>query len=138
MTKTKMMTFKGTKQELVEILNGLYATGEMKGKEFALATSKNIATIKAALEDVDSLAKPSDDFIAFAEQVREVKDDKEKIKELEAQNPELVEGRKAQLAAVQEMLAEEIELELHPFTSEILPEEITAHQIGMITKLLID
>ena len=44
--KITTMKFKGTKHELVEILNGLYSTAELAGKEFAIASSKNISTIK--------------------------------------------------------------------------------------------
>jgi|21_taG_2_1085346.scaffolds.fasta_scaffold40109_2 hypothetical protein len=144
-TKTKttvtQMKFKGTKNELVEILNGLYSTGELSGKEFAIISSKNINIIKAELEDIEELAKPSEAFLKLAEKVKAIQQDEDsqkKIDALEAEEPELVEARKAQLAAVQEMLLDETELELIGISTSILPEEIKSHQVGLLTKLLID
>lgn len=141
MTKTKKVKFNGPKQDLVELLNGLYACGELTGKTFAIMSSKNITKIKALLEDVEELAKPSEGFIALAEKVKEVQKDDDaqtKIDALEKTEPELVEARKAQIAAVTSMLSETVEIELEGITTSDLPEEIKAHQLSLLTKILID
>ena len=139
--KITTMKFKGTKHELVEILNGLYSTAELAGKEFAIASSKNISTIKEALKDIEEIAKPSQGFIDLAEKVKAIgkeEGSENLIQELEAENPELVQARKTQLEVVTEMLNEEMELTLVGITSDMLPEEIKSHQVSLLTKILID
>lgn len=139
--KTTTMKFNGTKHELVEILNGLYSTGELAGKEFAIASSKNITIIKEALKDIEEIAKPSADFIELAEKVKAIgteEDSKVQVDALEAENPELVQARKSQLEAVTAMLDEDVEVNLVGITSAMLPEEIKSHQVSLLTKILID
>ena len=140
-TEVTNTVFKGSKHELVEILNGLYSTGELNGKEFAILSSKNIVVIKKALEDVEEVAKPSEDFLKLAEKVKTVQgleDSEDKIKELEDAEPELIEARKAQLEAVNAMLDEEIEITLVGIPTNILPEDVKSHQVTLLTKILID
>lgn len=140
MTKieSKMVTFKGAKNELVEVLNGLYSTAELKGKEFALVSSKNIQLIKTFLQDVEDLAKPSPEFITFAEKVKTLNGDKEAIDKAEAEEPELVKARQEQLDVVNQMLAEEAEIKLFALTTDMLPEDIVSHQVTLLNKILID
>ena len=141
MTQTTKMKFKGTKQELVEVLNGLYSTGELSGKAFAVAASKNIYTIKTILDDIEEIAKPSEDFMKLSEKVQAVQnqqDSKIQIEALEAKEPEVVAARKTQLEAVNEMLSEEVEVELEGITTAMLPEEIKSHQVSLLTKVIID
>mgnify|MGYP003111241567 CR=1 FL=1 len=140
MTKieSKMVTFKGPKNELVEVLNGLYSTAELKGKKFALVSSKNIQLIKTFLQDVEELAKPSPEFITFAETVKALNGDKAAIDAAEAKEPELVKARQEQLDVVNQMLAEEAEIKLFALTTEMLPEDIVSHQITLLNKILID
>jgi len=131
--------FKGPKKDLVEVLNGLYSTADLSGKSFALTSSRNIIAIKFALEDIELLAVPSKEFLELSEKVKATQgkeDAEELVKALEAEKPELVEARKAQLDAVNSMLEEEIEIDLFPFSEEILPEDIKSHQITLLNVLI--
>ena len=137
--QTKMVKFNGPKKDLVEILNGLYATSDLSGKTFALACSRNIVIIKELLADVEALAVPSKDFLELSEKVKQVQTDEnsaEKIKALEEEVPEVVEARKAQLEAVNEMLAEDVSIDLHSISEEALPEDIKSHQITLLNILI--
>ena len=67
-----MKTINGTKGELVNIINGLFAVQNLKGKEFSLTVSKNIAILKKELKDLEDAGKPSDEFLKLAEQVNEI------------------------------------------------------------------
>lgn len=135
----KMVKFSGPKNELVNILNGLYSCADLSGKEFALSCSKNIVVIKEALEDIEKLALPSKEFLELSEKVKAVQSDEDaadKIKALEEEVPEIVEARKAQLDAVTSMLEEELSLDLHGISESALPEDIKAHQITLLGILI--
>ena len=58
-----MTTIKATKGELVNLINGLFAVQEIKGKDFSLAISKNIDSIKTNLQTLEEAATPSKEFI---------------------------------------------------------------------------
>ena len=60
---------------------------------------------------------------------------KEKIQQIEKDNQELVDARRAQMDALTEKMKEEIEIELNVISEELLPEEITAKQINQIIKI---
>ena len=132
---------KATKGELVTIINGLFGVQELKGKKFSLVVSKNIATLKEALIDLENAGKPSEEFLAIAQEVNEIankneENAKEQIDKLEEENKELVEARRAQMAKVEEMMKEEIEIELNIISEDLLPEDISAQQINKIIKII--
>jgi dGTP triphosphohydrolase len=134
-------TLKTTKEELVTLINGLFQVQTIKGKEFSLAVSKNIATLKETLTNVEEAGTPSEAFMKLASTVNEIAnknedDAKEKIDELEKQNQELVDARRAQMEEVTELLKEEVEIELETLSEDILPEDITAQQINGIIKII--
>jgi|TARA_R110002020_G_scaffold147506_3_gene322896 hypothetical protein len=136
-----MKTINATKQELVDLINGLFQVQELKGKDFSLLVSKNIHILQKNLEEVQKAGTPSEEFLTLAQQVNEIananaEDSQEKIDKLEKENKELVEGRKSQMAEVSEMLKEEVEVELHILPEAFLPEEVTAKQINNIIKIL--
>ena len=136
-----METIKMTKNEAAALYNGLVETKSLKNKTFALKAAKNMKVIKDALQDIEDLGKPSDEFIELSIQVQKIiKEDPEngklKIEELEKNNSELVEKRKAQMELVSERLLEDIELDLNVFSEDILPEEITTEQINNIIKII--
>ena len=56
--------------------------------------------------------------------------------EIEEEVPEVVEARKAQLEAVNEMLAEDVSIDLHSISEEALPEDIKSHQITLLNILI--
>tara|TARA_R110002020_G_scaffold334_2_gene1724 strand:+ start:1298 stop:1711 length:414 start_codon:yes stop_codon:yes gene_type:complete len=136
-----MKTIKMTKNEAAALYNGLIETKNLKSKKFALNAAKNMKTIKDALQDIEDLGKPSEEFIKLSVQVQQIiKDDpengKEKIEKLEEDNIELVEQRKSQMDLVHARLLEEVELELNVFSEEVLPEEITADQVNNLIKII--
>ena len=137
-----MKTIKGTKQDLVDIFNGLFLVQELPGKKFSLVVSKNIATIQEALKDVEEAGKPSKEFMVIAEQVNKIasslpeEDAKKQIDELEKENEELIEARREQMSKVEEMMSDSIEVKLQIISEEVLPETITAQQINKIIKII--
>ena len=127
-----------TKGELVNMINGLFAVQELKGKEFSLLVSKNIAILKEALKDLEDAGKPSDEFMKLAEQVNEIankneEDAKEQIDKLEKENQELVDVRRTQMDGLTEVMKEELEIDLYVIDEAIIPEDVTAQQL---TKLI--
>ena len=84
-----MKTITGTKGDLVTIINGLFGVQALKGKKFSLVVSKNIALLKKELQALEDAGKPSDEFMAIAEQVNTIanenaEDAKEQIEKLKA------------------------------------------------------
>lgn len=136
-----MKTINATKQEFVDLINGLFQVQELKGKEFSLLVSKNINVLQKNLKDIQKAGTPSEKFLELAQQVNTIananaEDSQEKIDKLESENKELVESRKTQMAKVSEMLKEELELELHALPESVLPEDVTAKQINNIINII--
>tara|TARA_R100000152_G_C6679534_1_gene113756 strand:+ start:253 stop:666 length:414 start_codon:yes stop_codon:yes gene_type:complete len=136
-----MKKINATKQEFVDLINGLFQVQELKGKEFSLLVSKNINILQKNLKDIQEAGTPSEAFLELAQQVNQiansnVADSQEQIDKLEEENKELVEGRKEQMAKVSEMLKKDMELELHILPEDVLPEEVTAKQINSIINII--
>ena len=136
-----MKTINATKQEFVDLINGLFQVQELKGKEFSLLVSKNINILQKNLKDIQEAVTPSEKFLELAQQVNAIananaEDSQEKIDKLESENKELVESRKNQMAKVSEMLKKDIELELHVLPESVLPEDVTAKQINTIINII--
>ena len=136
-----MTIINGTKQEFVDLINGLFAAQEVEGKDFALTISKNISILREELKDVEEKAQPSEEFLKIARKVNKIaQDDKEgaeeKIAQLEKDNEEIVTSRRLQLANIQLSLKDEISVELYMLSKDILPENITAKQINQLEKLI--
>ena len=136
-----MTTIKAKKGEFVNIINGLFAVQELKGKMFSLRVSKNIVILQKALKDLEEAGKPSDKFMKLAEEVNQLanlnsEESKSKIETLEKDNEDLVKDRQEQMEKVKVMMEEEIEVKLNVFEETILPEEITAKQINNLIKII--
>ena len=136
-----MTTIKAKKGEFVNIINGLFAVQELKGKMFSLTVSKNIVILQKALKDLEEAGKPSDKFMKLAEEVNQLanlnsEESKSKIETLEKDNEDLVKDRQEQMEKVKVMMEEEIEVKLNVFEETILPEEITAKQINNLIKII--
>ena len=136
-----MKTINATKQEFVDLINGLFQVQELKGKEFSLLVSKNINILQKNLKDIQEAGTPSEKFLELAQQVNAIananaEDSQEKIDKLESENKELVESRKNQMAKVSEMLIKDMELELHVLPESVLPEDVTAKQINTIINII--
>tara|TARA_Y100000361_G_C10920026_1_gene218442 strand:+ start:54 stop:467 length:414 start_codon:yes stop_codon:yes gene_type:complete len=136
-----MKTINATKGELVNIINGLFAVQELKGKTFSLTVSKNISILRDTLKDVEEAGKPSPEFLEIAQKVNEIanenkEDAKEQIDKIEEDNKELVEARRSQMDNVEKLMAEESTVDLHVISEEILPENISASQINKLIKII--
>ena len=136
-----MKKINATKQEFVDLINGLFQVQELKGKKFSLLVSKNLNILQKNLEDVQKAGTPSEEFLELAQKVNMIAsgkapDSQEQIDKLEAENKELVDARKEQMAKVTEMLKEEIEVELNMLPEDTLPEDVTAKQINSIINII--
>ena len=136
-----MTTIKAKKGEFVNIINGLFAVQELKGKMFSLRVSKNIVILQKALKELEEAGKPSEEFMKLAEEVNQLAnlntdESKSKIDELEKNNEELVKSRQDQMEKLKVMMEDEIEVKLNIFEEDILPEEITAKQINNLIKII--
>ena len=136
-----MTTINATKDDFAKLYNGLVEVKDLKSKKFALAASKNMQIIKSALEHIEELNKPSEEFIELAQKITAIakennESSEQQVKDLEESNANLIQERKDQLDLVRETLKEELELELHFVSEEILPDEINAEQINNIIKII--
>ena len=136
-----MTKINATKDEFAKLYNGLVSVKELKGKRFALLASKNMSIIRDALQHIEDLNTPSEEFVEVAQKITAlVQENKEgaeqKVKDIEEANAEIIQSRKDQLAKVTEALKENIELELHKISEDILPESINTEQINNIIKII--
>jgi len=136
-----MTTINATKGELVNLINGLFQVQELKGKQFSLSVSKNIKTLQTELKDLEVAGKPSDEFLALAEQVNVIAntnsdDSQAQILALEEDNKDLVESRRKQIEEVTSMMEGDTSIKLELISESALPEDITAKQITNIEKII--
>ena len=64
------------------------------------------------------------------------KEDKDGMKKLEDDNQDLIEERRAQLSAVEDMLNEQSEIYLEIIKEAQLPEEITGEHVEKLIKII--
>ena len=133
----KLETEVVTVQQAVDLLQALYGVQELEGLKFATKVAINMSNIEEQLRPLDEVMRPSKEFEAFAKIIQGVQNDQEKIAELEEQNAELVEERKKQIASVEAMLEDQIEVELIKIPSNILPNKINAQQIRGLKLLIV-
>ena len=136
-----MKTINAKNGELVNIINGLFSVQQLKGKDFSLLVSKNISILQKSLKELEDTGKPSEEFMALAEQVNAIANDnkedaKEQIDKLEEENKDLVDARREQMDKVQKIMEEESEVSLHVIKEDLLPEEITAQQINKLMQII--
>ena len=136
-----MKTITMSKNEAAELYNGLVDVKDLTTKNFALKAAKTITTIQEALQDIQDLGNPTDEFMELSLRVQKIiKEDpdngKDRIEKLEEENKELVEQRKSQLELVNERLLEDVKLKLDIFSEEVLPDEITTAQINKLIKII--
>ena len=110
---------------------------ELEGLQFAKRVAANIKSIEEKLRPLDDTMKPSKEFEEFAKIIQEVQGDEEKIKEFESQNSHLVDERKGQIAAVEKMLQDDIEMEFTNIPDSALPRTINAKQLKGLERLIV-
>ena len=120
-----MTKFNVTNGELLDLINGLFAVKDLAGKDFSLPVGKNLNILKEALDPLEKLGKPSEEFLELAEKVQAI-----------AERNEDDSLRKEQIEVMKVKMEEKQEVELHLLDSEILPEEITPQQIMNLEKII--
>lgn len=136
-----MTKINATKDDFARLYNGLVEVKDLKSKKFALVAGKNMLIIKDALQDVEDLNKPSEEFIEIARKINDIANRneanaQEQIANIENENSEIVKARKEQLAKVTEALKQDMELKLHMISEDVLPDDITADQVTNIIKII--
>lgn len=129
-----------THGELVDLMNGLFQTQDIKGKEFALVVSKNISKLQEHLDHIEKAGKPTEEFIKFAQEIRAAQDaqNSEAVKEMEDRNADLIAERKQQLDKIQDMLKKDAKpISLEVVTKELIPNDVTARQISNLQKIIV-
>ena len=113
-----------TNRQLADLLVGLYGVQELKGLKFAIQVSKNITMLKKDLEYIDEATKPSPEFLELATKVQALQESQladegieDKVKELEKENQELVDTRKAQIEEFNSIMEETTKVKLHNLKS---------------------
>lgn len=127
-----------TKKEFLDMFKVFNETKDVKNVKYATINLLNSKVIREQLDELEAMATPSQEFIDLSIKAQALikEENEEALKALEAENVTLVEARKEQLAAVQAKLEEEVTLELKMINEKILPEDLSAEQLEMISKLI--
>jgi hypothetical protein len=128
------------KRDLVNLMQGLLQVENLKGVKFALTNSANKEIISNALRDIEEKAIPTKEFQELSAQMQQfdmnADMDKIKAKEEEPENVKIIEERKAQMAEIDKLLEESVELELKTLSESQLPKDINLKQLDAI-KLIV-
>ena len=133
-----MTEVEATNREFLDLFRGLEAVKQIKGARFAVLVGRNLKELRHVLEPIEKAALPTYEFQEVSVKMQELAeaDNKEGMASLEEQNQELIEERKAQLSAVEDMLDEPTEVYLHVIKESQLPEEITGEHIEKLIKII--
>ena len=133
-----MTKVEATNREFLDLFRGLESVKQIKGARFAVLVGKNLKELRHVLEPIEKAAMPTYEFQEVSVKMQEFAeaDDKEGMASLEEQNQGLIEERKAQLAAVEDMLDEPSEVFLHVIKESQLPEEITGEHVEKLIKII--
>jgi len=122
------------------LMQGLLQVENLKGVKFALTNSANKEIISNALRDIEEKAIPTKEFQELSAQMQQfdmnADMDKIKAKEEEPENVKIIEERKAQMAEIDKLLEESVELELKTLSESQLPKDINLKQLDAI-KLIV-
>lgn len=134
----KLAKFKASNRDLLGLYKGLEAVKSIKGARFAVLVGKNIKELRNVLDPLEQAAVPGVEFQELSiEMQRHIEaEDKDAIVKLEDENKELIDERKKQLADVETLLDNEIEVQLHPIREDQLPEDITGEQVEKLLQLI--
>jgi len=134
----KLAKFKTSNRELLGLYKGLEAVKSIKGARFAVLVGKNIKELKNILDPLEQAAVPGIEFQELSVQMQKLieEENQSEIEKLEANNSELIDQRKQQLADVETLLDNEIEVQLHPIREDQLPDDITGEQVEKLLQLI--
>lgn len=135
-----MINFKGTNRQLLNLYRGLENVKEIRGSRFAVLVGKNMKEIKQILQPIEEAAVPSPSFQTVSIQMRDLMEaeDQEAMEQLEKEHKDLIDERKQQMASVETMLENDIELKLHAIREDQLPDDITGEQVEKILEIITD
>lgn len=128
----------GTNREFLDLFRGLEAVKSMTGARFAVLVGKNLKELRLKLLPIEEAAAPPFEFQELSVKMQDLVENKEEeaIKALEDDNEKIIEDRKAQLQAVEDMLDEPTEVYLHKIKESQLPEEITAEHVERLLQII--
>ena len=128
----------GTNREFLDLFRGLEAVKSMTGARFAVLVGKNMKELRLKLQPIEEAAAPPFEFQELSVKMQDLVENKEEeaIKALEDDNEKIIEDRKAQLQAVEDMLDEPTEVYLHKIKESQLPEEITAEHVERLLQII--
>lgn len=134
----KLAKFKATNRSLLNLYKGLEAVKSIKGARFAVLVGKNIKELRNILDPLEQAAVPGLEFQELSVEMQKYieEENQEAIEKLEADNTELIDQRKQQLADVETLLDNEIEVQLHFIREDQLPEDITGEQVEKLLQLI--
>jgi len=126
-----MVQITATNQELVELLKALQKVTGIKSTRFAFLVSKNLKEIERHLRPLEEKATPSVEFQRVAAQAHKLAEaeDKEGIEALELEHENLIEERKAQIAELEKLMEESVNVYVHKIKAHQLPEDLTTEQL---------
>jgi hypothetical protein len=132
------MKIKMKNGEFVELFNGLAAVQQLKGVKFGLLVSKNVRIIQEELDYLEEASKPTQEFVDLSVKINQLMNEKkqDEVKAVEEENSTLVQERKDQLAELEKLMQEEVEIELLPIPENCLPADISGEQIINIDKII--
>lgn len=127
-----------TNLEFVELFKGLEAVKNVKGTRFAFIVAKNLKELNRYLTPFEKQAIPTKAFQEVAAKAHELAEaeNAEGIKKLEEENAELIKERKAQLAAIEQMMQEEAVVALELIREDQLPEDLSTDQLLPLLRMI--
>jgi hypothetical protein len=127
-----------TRREFLEMYKVLHETRGEKGVKYAMIVIKNCDVIKKELDSLEAMAVPTEEFIELSRKAQEFMqaENEEGLKAMEAENMELINARKQQIADVNIELDKEVTLELKTIDEKLLPEDLSAEQIETLIKII--
>jgi len=128
----------GTNREFLDLFRGLESVKSLSGARFAVIVGKNMKELRYKLQPIEQAAAPTFEFQEISVKMQELVEskDEEAIKSLEEQNESLIDERKAQLQAVEDMLDESTEVYLHKIKESQLPDTITAEHVERLLQII--
>ncbi len=155
-----------TKQEALNLYNGLQGVSNLSGAKWAYAIAKNIAMLKPEIDALQKAYTAKNEFIEYerarlelAEKYSVKKDgkpetvnvggieeyliaDKDKFNQefakLQAKYKKAIDERKKQISDFNEILKEEVNIDFYTISPDYIPEEITPAQLSAIMAVVGD
>ena len=131
---------KDKKGNFLNLLRGLFKIIHYKGKDLSFIIADNLLILQKELDGL-IFDDPSEDYkllVMKAQEIAKSEDDdaQDRVKQLEADNADIIANRGKQLEETKAKLDIEVELELYPISKDLLPEDIDAEILLHIKQLV--